>query len=104
MYERKENLELSLQNQFGYSAKNVEYSMSSGIDSSAYVYAGSDVNGGANCNAAGSVPFVLTKPKAPRRISVGGKWNKEEDDQLRAIVQEHGARNWKKVFLKAKIF
>lgn len=94
MYERKENLELSLQNQFGYSAKNVEYSMSGGIDSSAYGYTGSDMNGSA---AAGPVPFVLTKPKAPRRSSVGGKWNKEEDDQLRAIVQENGARNWKKV-------
>ena len=32
-----------------------------------------------------------------RRASVGGKWTAEEDQSLRDIVIEHGAKNWKKI-------
>mmetsp|Transcript_37678 Transcript_37678/g.117872 ORF Transcript_37678/g.117872 Transcript_37678/m.117872 type:complete len:547 (-) Transcript_37678:1794-3434(-) len=33
----------------------------------------------------------------PRKPSQGGKWSKEEDARLKGIVQEHGAKNWKKI-------
>ena len=39
----------------------------------------------------------LGKPRAIRRASVGGKWSAEEDASLRAIVEQHGAKNWKRV-------
>ena len=51
----------------------------------------------AGSNGIGGAQFVITKPRAPRRNSLAGKWNKEEDEQLKVIVQEHGAKNWKKV-------
>ena len=39
----------------------------------------------------------LGKPRAIRRASIGGKWTVEEDEALRAIVNEHGAKNWKNI-------
>ena len=39
----------------------------------------------------------LGKPRAMRRASIGGKWAPDEDAALRAIVNEHGAKNWKKI-------
>ena len=39
----------------------------------------------------------LGKPRAIRRASIGGKWTTEEDEALRAIVNEHGAKNWKNI-------
>mmetsp|Transcript_3885 Transcript_3885/g.6081 ORF Transcript_3885/g.6081 Transcript_3885/m.6081 type:complete len:679 (-) Transcript_3885:141-2177(-) len=41
--------------------------------------------------------FRMNKPRAQRRPPIGGKWTKEEDNQLREIVQQHGAKNWKKI-------
>ena len=40
---------------------------------------------------------ILTRSHLKRRAPVGGKWNAEEDDRLRAIVEEHGAKCWKNV-------
>lgn len=62
-----------------------------------------------NLNGNSGAQFVITKPRAPRRTSIGGKWSKEEDEQLRSIVHQHGAKNWKKVrrlvvFNAARIF
>jgi hypothetical protein len=37
------------------------------------------------------------KPRAERKVSTGGKWSKEEDVALRAIVEEHGPKNWRAV-------
>eukprot|EP00981_Chlorochromonas_danica_P001569 scaffold341_cov154-Ochromonas_danica.AAC.13 len=39
----------------------------------------------------------LTRPRAQRKASLGGKWTPEEDQFLKEIVQEHGAKCWKKV-------
>ena len=46
------------------------------------------------------------KPKkivenAPDRVNTGGRWNKIEDNKLRAAVQELGPRNWKKISMVA---
>jgi hypothetical protein len=38
--------------------------------------------------------FVTKKVRAP---PIGGKWTTEEDEQLRQIVNEHGAESWRKV-------
>jgi hypothetical protein len=40
---------------------------------------------------------LLGRPRAQRRASVGGKWTAEEDASLKAIVEIHGAKSWKKV-------
>jgi hypothetical protein len=40
---------------------------------------------------------ILTRSHLKRRAPVGGKWNAEEDDRLREIVEEHGAKCWKNV-------
>lgn len=40
---------------------------------------------------------LLGRPRAQRRASVGGKWSADEDAQLKEIVQQHGAKSWKKV-------
>lgn len=37
------------------------------------------------------------RPRAQRRASQGGKWTAEEDQQLKDIVTQHGAKGWKKV-------
>lgn len=39
----------------------------------------------------------LARPRAQRKASLGGKWSNEEDQFLKEIVQEHGAKCWKKV-------
>jgi hypothetical protein len=39
----------------------------------------------------------LARPRTERKAPVGGKWSQEEDNMLREIVQEHGAKSWKKV-------
>jgi hypothetical protein len=39
----------------------------------------------------------LLKPRPDRRVSLGGKWSAEEDNQLKEIVKIHGAKNWKKI-------
>ena len=39
----------------------------------------------------------LGKPRAPRRASIGGKWLVDEDSKLRAIIDEHGAQNWRNI-------
>jgi hypothetical protein len=44
-----------------------------------------------------SIQIKMGKPRAQRRPAVGGKWSYEEDERLKAIVEENGARNWKKV-------
>jgi hypothetical protein len=44
-----------------------------------------------------SVQIQMGKPRAQRRPAVGGKWGADEDEQLKKIVHEHGAKNWKKV-------
>ena len=38
---------------------------------------------------------------APDRVNTGGRWNKIEDNKLRAAVQELGPRNWKKISMFA---
>jgi hypothetical protein len=43
------------------------------------------------------VQIKMGKPRAQRRPAVGGKWTFEEDERLKNIVEEHGAKNWKKV-------
>lgn len=40
---------------------------------------------------------ILARSHLKRRAPVGGKWNAEEDDRLREIVEEHGAKCWKNV-------
>ena len=40
---------------------------------------------------------LITKPRAPRRASIGGKWSPEEDQLLREIVNKNGGKNWKKI-------
>lgn len=44
--------------------------------------------------------FHIKKPRKQRRPPVGGKWSIEEDNKLREIILEHGAKNWKKVFIQ----
>ena len=39
----------------------------------------------------------LTKPRAQRKASIGGKWTAEEDEELRLVVSQQGPKNWKKV-------
>ena len=39
----------------------------------------------------------LGKPRAIRRPSIGGKWSPDEDANLRGIVEQHGAKNWKRI-------
>ncbi len=39
----------------------------------------------------------ISKPRAQRRPPIGGKWTKEEDEELRQVVETHGAKCWKKV-------
>ena len=41
--------------------------------------------------------LFLTKPRAQRKESTGGKWTEEEDATLRQIVEESGPKNWKKI-------
>lgn len=101
LYDAKENLEMSMHNQFDYSyVQNGNYYH--GDAANMYPLASADLldmqsQSNASNNSNSTASFVITKPRAPRRISAGGKWNKEEDDQLRAIVHQHGAKNWKKV-------
>ena len=96
VYDRKENLELSLHNQFDYSSLSsntlLNYMNNNGNNMYGPVPPDMHMN-----NIGGGAQFVITKPRAPRRNSLAGKWNKEEDEQLKVIVQEHGAKNWKKV-------
>ena len=40
---------------------------------------------------------MLGKPRAIRRPSIGGKWSPDEDANLRGIVEQHGAKNWKRI-------
>ena len=37
------------------------------------------------------------KPRTARKVAPGGKWTKEEDMALKGIVEQHGAKNWRKV-------
>ena len=37
------------------------------------------------------------KKSRPRKPSQGGKWTQEEDKKLLQIVNEHGAKKWKRV-------
>lgn len=46
-----------------------------------------------------SIHIKMGKPRAQRRPAIGGKWTQEEDERLKAIVQEHGPKNWKKVYI-----
>ncbi len=39
----------------------------------------------------------IVRPRAQRRASVGGKWSLEEDNNLKEIVELHGAKSWKNV-------
>ena len=39
----------------------------------------------------------LTRPRAERKASIGGRWTVEEDNLLREIVEKHGPKSWKKV-------
>ena len=41
--------------------------------------------------------FRMNKPRAQRRPPVGGNWASSEDMKLKAIVAEHGPKNWKKI-------
>lgn len=49
------------------------------------------------------IHIKMGKPRAQRRPAIGGKWTQEEDDRLRAIIQEHGPKNWKKVLYSRNI-
>ena len=40
------------------------------------------------------MPSVMA---AGRRVAPGGKWGREEDMKLRAIVEKHGAKNWRHI-------
>ena len=100
-YDRKENLDLSLHNQFDYANLSsntlIHYMNNNGSSMYGPVPQDMHMNSIVGSNGSGSAQFVITKPRAPRRNSLAGKWNKEEDEQLKVIVQEHGAKNWKKV-------
>lgn len=44
-------------------------------------------------------PLILGKPRAARTAPMGGKWNHEEDEDLKRIVNEQGPKNWRLVSL-----
>lgn len=102
VYDRKENLDLSLHNQFDYAGLSgnnslIHYMNNNGSSMYGPVPPDMHMNSIVSSNGSVGAQFVITKPRAPRRNSLAGKWNKEEDEQLKIIVQEHGAKNWKKV-------
>ena len=39
----------------------------------------------------------MSKPRTQRKQSAGGKWSEEEDNRLKAIIQEYGSKNWKMI-------
>ena len=58
--------------------------------------------------APSEVPTPLAAPKTkdmaaskPKKTNTGGRWNKTEDEKLKAAVKGHGARNWKKISMIA---
>ena len=46
---------------------------------------------------AASAAAAAPAPRAKRTPAAAGKWTKAEDEQLSAIVKEHGAKNWKNI-------
>lgn len=40
---------------------------------------------------------VSLKTRKPRRAPIGGKWNKDEDEKLLKLVDQHGPKNWKMI-------